>query len=79
MWKYMLIDTVVIYCILLLLLLLLLLYKVIKIGAIIQKADKTSNNECLCSLNIFCWDKWFLSLINWMHISNLKQFTGIIE
>ena len=40
--------------ILLLVLLLPLLYKVIKIGAIIQKADKTSNNECLCSLNIFC-------------------------
>ena len=22
-----------------------------------KKTDKTSDNDCLCSLKIFCWDK----------------------
>ena len=28
-----------------------------------QKTEETTDLDCLCPLNIFCWDKWLDSLI----------------
>lgn len=39
--------------------------------------DETSDNDCLCLLNIFCWDKWLVSLINWVQKGNLKKFSDV--
>ena len=44
-----------------------------------QKTDETSNNDCLFPLNIFCWDKWLVSLIKWVQNSSLKHFLGMNE
>ena len=44
--------------------------KNITIANVTQKTGGTFDNDSAYPLNLFCLDKWFVSLINWVQNSN---------
>ena len=43
----------------------------------IKRTDETSDNDCQCTLNIFCWVKLLKSLMDWVQNSTLKQLSSM--